>query len=222
MSEQKKQRKMTPKWFISQAGKQGARSAEGFIAAHREFLLTGTLAQFTAPVLAKLDAKEIFPTPCLNMLTDVVLGHMLAQQQVQQEDNQAQIEQEVLAGAGAQTVKPWTAAIYRADGTIWEVITPAGETKKVKQNFALSQQADRWVDLRLVESPPDCHGEVESNAMHKADGTPIKTITTRTDAFARVFKKKGQPTMRKTSTGGNRLSFGIKNAKDTRVEFSRG
>ncbi len=220
MSEQKKQRKMTPKWFIAQAAKQGARSAEGFIAAHREFLTTGSLATFTAPVLAKLDAKEIYPTPCLNMLTDVVLGHMLAQQQVQQEDEAAQIEAEALGGG--QTVKPWTATIYRADGTIWEVITPKGDTKKVKQNFALSQQADRWVDLRLVDSPPDCHGEIESNTMHKADGTPIKTVTERMDAFARVFKKKGLPTMRKTSTGGNRLSFGIKNAKDTRVEFSRG
>lgn len=218
MSEQKKQRKMTPKWFISQAAKQGARSAEGFIAAHREFLLTGSLAKVTAPVLAKLDAKQMYPTPCLTMLTDVILGHLIAQQNEEQEEIQAVVEED--AGAG-RVVKPWTAIIYRADGTIWEVPDRDG-MKKVRQNFHLSQQADRWVDLRLVESPVDCYGVVDSNTMHKEDGSAISTRTERLDAIARVFKKKGQPTMRKTSGGSSRLSFGIKNGKTTRVEFSRG
>lgn len=216
MSEDKKERKMTAKGFLHKATKQGAKSAEGFIAAHRAWLETGELAQFTSPILAKLDAKEVYPTPALQAITAVVLGHMLA-------ENVAKAEASLVEGPGRVSEKAWTATIFNASG---EIMTHkngnTGEEKDLVQNFDSSSDADRWCDRRLFDGASDWFGTVVSNKMHGKDGQPISTVILRQDAIARILAQPKGPACRKTGGSTGKLSFGMKAAVTTRASFSHG
>lgn len=215
MSIDKKERKMTAKGFLHKATTQGAKSAEGFIAAHRVWLETGELAQFTSPILAKLDAKEVYPTPALQALTAVVLGHMLA-------ENVAKAEAS-LDGGGSVTAKAWTATIFNAKGEIQTRKNEnTGEDKDLVQNFDSSSDADRWCDRRLFDGESDWFGTVTSNKMTGKDGQPISTVILRQDAIARILAQPKGPACRKTGGSTSKLSFGMKAAVTTRASFSHG
>lgn len=215
MSEQKKPRAMTAKGFLHKASKQGVRSAEGFIAQHREWLTTGTLAEVTLPILVKLDAKQIYPTPALEMLSAVVLGHHLSKETAQQEA----VEEET---APARSSKRWTATIYNAAGEVQTRITASGDVELLEKSFDLSQEAGRWCDRRLFDGAPDWYGVVVSNYMVNAHGEALSTIIMRQDALARILKKPKTAAYRKTGMHSKGLGFGPGPAHDTRVTFSRG
>lgn len=215
----KKARGMTVKGFLSKAAKQGAGSAMGFIAQHREWLEAGTLGEVTKPILVQLDARQVYPTPALEMLSAVVLGHHYAQAQVQHE-----AAQEVSAEAAPRvSSKKWVATIYNAEGVVQTRINAKGEDEELTKAFDLDQDANRWCDRRLFDGAPDWFGVVASTCMVDGNGDAIATVIMRQDAIARILRKPfSAPVVRQPPKGGSRLSFGIKNAKTTRVEFSRG
>jgi hypothetical protein len=217
MSDAKKPRAMTVKGFLSKASKQGVGSAAGFIKQHREWLTTGSLAAATLPILTKLDACEIYPTPALEMLSTVVLGHHYAAVQAEHEEAQVQAEE-----APRGSSKKWVATIYNAAGQVQTRINPKGEEEDLTKGFDLEQDANRWVDRRLFDGCPDWFGTVVSTCMVDTKGDALSTVILRADAIARILKQPRGPMVRQPPKGGSRLSFGIKNAKTTRVEFSRG
>lgn len=222
MSTEKKERKMTAKGFLNKAAKQGAKSAEGFIAQHREWLLTGTLAQFTAPILAQLDAKEVYPTPALQSISAVVLGHMLAEN-IASADTSQKGEPATKPIKEPREEKAWIACIFNAAGEIQTRKNEnTGDDITLRQGFDSSSDADRWCDRRLFDGAPDWFGTVVSTKMFGKDGQPISNVILREDAIARILKKPLAPAMRKTGGSTNKLSFGMKAAVSSRASFSHG
>ncbi len=202
---------MTAKGFLNKAAKQGARSAEGFIAQHREWLLTGTLAQFVTPILTQLDAKELYPTPALQAISAVVLGHMLAEN-IANADTSAKGEPATKPIKEPREEKAWIACIFNA----------AGDDITLRQGFDSCSDADRWCDRRLFDGAPDWFGTVVSTKMFGKDGQPISTVILRQDAIARILAQPKGPACRKTGGSTGKLTFGMKAAVTTRASFSHG
>ena len=211
-------RKMTPKMFLFRA--RSTKSAIAFIAAHREFLETGELASITSPILRRMDDKEVYPTPALEELQQVILNHVL-QAQVQQ----AESKMEAAVKANQTQDKPkdaWIASVYNTKRELMTRFTESGEEQDLRKGFQLSGDADRWCDRRLVlDGEPDWFAEVESTLLHKANGDPFVTVITRDDAMSRFFRRKKQPFTRKTGISSKSLKWQPK-AKQDRFSFSAG
>lgn len=207
-------RAMTAKTFIRKSS--GSVSAEAFIQAQREWLETGELAQFTSPLLARLDAKDILPTPCLEALRGVVLGYKLAQ------DTRIN---EVSADKNGRKPKkeyPFVATIYNADGVIQTRMTEEGFEKDLIQGFESPSLANNWVDNRLFSGvTPDCYGViVHTKMIDKNTEAPMQTIINREDSIARVMKTKRNPVMAKKPQQSS-LGWGAK-VKNSTCHFSHG
>lgn len=209
MSEQTKERKMTAKGFLHKTTTKAAKAATAFLAQHRAWLETGELAQFTSPILAKLDEKEILPTPALEAIKAVVLGHMLAKDC---EVAEAKIQDDASKG---RSQKPWLATIYNCKGEVCTRLNEKGEEEDLQKGFDLSSDADRWVDRRLFDGQSDWFGVINS-PIHKSETTVI-----REDAIARILKKPKPCATRKTSASTSTLGFRPKVQND-RFYFSRG
>lgn len=209
-----KERKMTAKGFLHKAG--GKISAEGFLAQHRAWLETGELASLTSPILRKLDDKEILPTPALEAVKAVVLGHMIASEVRKGEEAIAKRE-----AAGEKPKKNWVATIYNAKGEVCTRQNAKGETEDLEESFDNSSDADRWTDRRLFEGAPDWYGIVSHTSLINKEGEPLHTVVMRDDAIARILKTPKGPAVRRTGGSTSKLSFGVKATQD-RAYFSRG
>src|SRR5271166_4917515 len=148
------ERQMTPKGFLAKLSTKAANSAAGFILAHRQWLTTGELASVTSPILAKLDTKELLPTPALKELGQAVMNHIIVQDQ-----RRAEASMEGAQQSG--TTKPWVATIYDSKGLICTKLNSDGEEEELVKGFDHPQEADRWVDRRLYDGASDWHGEVD-------------------------------------------------------------
>jgi hypothetical protein len=205
MSNGKKERVMSPKGFLHKATTKAANSAEGFLAQHRAWLETGDLAQFTSPILRKLDEKEILPTPALEAIKVIVLDHMIAseirkgEEAIDKRENGAPV-----------TPKNWTVTIYTSKGD-----------EVQSKGFELAQEADRWADRRLFEGASDWYAVVNHATLLNKNGELLNTVILRNDAMARLFKQARGPVMKPKPTSGGKLSFGVKCGNDV-AKFSHG
>lgn len=219
-----KEKKMTPKWFLHKASTKAANSAIAFIAAHREFLETGELAEVTSPILRLLDEKQVLPTPALALITQAVLSHMLAVE-VAKADRQIRDQmraEESGEAKGFRTRKDWLAVIKDAQGNIVETENTVGDLKELQQGFDMAAQAERWVDRRLFDGAPDWYGEVSHTTLTSAkDGLPLTIRVERSDAIARILKKPKGPTVHRRAQSTAKLSFGVK-IRESRSTFSHG
>jgi hypothetical protein len=206
------ERKMSPKGFLHKAN--GKVSAEAFLAQHRAWLTTGELAQFTSPILAKLDAKEAMPTATLEQIKSVVLSHHLA---VEVRKAETAMEK----ASEPQTSKNYLATIWDKDGNVCTRINEKGEEVELRQSFDLGSDAERWTDRRLYEGASDWFGVIEMTKMHNAHGEPISTVIKREDAMGRIDKKSKSAVMKAKPKSTNSLGFGVK-AKQDHAQFSRG
>lgn len=209
MSESKKTRTMSVKGFLFKAS--GKVSAEAFLQAHRVWLETGEVAEVSSPILRMLDEKQILPTPALELLSQAILTYHL---RMASEKAERQLLQN--ADPSSHTSKPWLATVYNAKG---EVVQNDKE-EDLSKFFQLASDADRWVDLRLVEGASDNFAVIEHARIMRADGTPISTTIMRGDALARILKAKKHPFSKRTGTD-SRMSFGVK-SKPSRSVFSHG
>lgn len=208
----KKERKMSPKGFLHKCSTKAANSALAFLAAHRSFLETGELAQRTSPILAKLDAGELYPTPALKEIQYAVMTHII-------ESDRAKLEtklEQAQAGNPTTTKKSWCATIYNAAGEIQTRVNPQGEVEDLVKGFELSSDADRWVDRRLFDGASDWYGEVAHTVIPN-----VCSRIERADSIARILKQPKGPTVQVKGKSTKTLGFGVK-AKETRVTFSRG
>ncbi len=204
MSEEKKPRNMTEKGFLHKSGR--AVSPAGFLAQHREWLLTGQLAVKTVPILEKLDRKEILPTPALIQVRAAVLNHMTVQE-LEKAQKKASEEKQPSSG--------YTAMILDSVGNVATRINSEGEIEDLIKGFNLPQEAARWTDRRLFDGAPDWTGKITHQA------SSITEVVERSDAIARILKKPVGATTKAQSKTTERLSFGAKVSQD-RCHFSKG
>jgi len=206
------ERKMTPKGFLHKAN--GKVSAEAFLKQHREWLLTGELAQVTSPILAKLDAKESMPTATLEQIKSAVLSHHLAVEITKAETAMEKASE-------PKTSKAYLVTIRDAEGNVCTRVNDKGETVDLRQSFDLGSDAEGWADRRLFDGFSDWFGTIEMTKMFRADGTPITNVVLRQDAIARILKVKKGSVMKSKPKSTNALGFGVK-AQQSVAKFSHG
>ena len=203
----KKERKMTPKGFLHKTTTKAANSAIAFLAQYREYLTTGEIASKTSPILARVDAGELLPTPALKEIQYAVMSHII-------EADTAKAEAVVEPGTGGGTRKPWRTTIYDAAGVVQTRITTKGEEEDLIKGFDLSADADRWADRRLFEGTHGWYAIVEHTIIPN-----ISSRIERGDSMARILRKPKGPTVAVKGKSTKTLGFGVK-AKQTRVTFS--
>lgn len=197
---------MTPKGFLAKVKTKAANAPLAFLEAHREFLITGQLALETMPILVCLERKEVLPTPALKEITSIVFSHMMAENLIKAQES---LDRASNPSSNPREDKAYTVTIFTADGKVAQ----HDETDLIK-GFDMSQVAERWTDLRLIENPG-------SRAEIAWKGSTTLTLVARDDAFARVFKTRPMASHKRTGVSMAKLGFGVK-ASQTRSHFSHG
>jgi hypothetical protein len=214
---EKKARTMSLKGFLHKSTGKAALAAGGFIAAHREFLLTGDLALFTAPILSKVDSRELLPTPALEEIKAVVLAHHLAEEIRIQEEKMARANE-----PSERKTKAYVATIYDAKtGEVVQEKNTVGKLVDLTESFEDGTRAEGWTDRRLFDGAPHWFGVVTATKLFKADGSCFTANIQRGDSIARILKRPKAPVMKGQSKSTGRLSFGVK-CKPSHASFSRG
>lgn len=206
----KKPRKMSAKGFLSKITKPNV-SAAGFISAYREFMLTGELSYVLSPIIARVDAGDLLPTPALVLISNATMYHQIASDTIKAE--KAIEEQQ-----NPTSVKPknWTATIYDSKDVIQVRINPKGEEENLIKSFDVSGDADRWVDRRL-----SLDGQGDWYAVIQHSHSNVRVVIMRNDAMARFYRQAKKPTMKAQSKSTGALSF-RPHVKESRSTFSRG
>ena len=196
-------RKMGPKGLLQKANRATV-SAIAFFEAYREYLTTSEVSYVTAPIVARIDAGELFPTPALSEIKAAVLGHIMVMDLLAAKDS---IEK---ASKPKVSKKPFTACIRDGAGNV--CIDEKG--KEIKGSFDLPQRASEWCDRRLFEQYPDCFGEVLHRGEHYE-------FVNRNDSLARILKPARMAVHKTNKPGQGKLGFGVK-AKQSKATFSHG
>lgn len=200
------ERKMSPKGFLHKTTTKAAGSAMAFLATYRDYLLTGEVAVATSPIIARLDAGTVMPTPALEEVKAAVFAHMRKQDSLKAE---ASIEKE----QAPKKTKPHVGTIYDETGAIATRVNNEGEVEDLIKSFDLPQECQRWIDRRLVEAAPRSYA-----TMDHVKTAQQETIT-RDEAHERIFKVKSGPVFKPQSKSTPRLGFGVK-AHPSKSTFS--
>ncbi len=212
--ESKKERKMTEKGFVFKCGTKAANSAAAFIAAHRDFLLTGTLKSVTEPILNKMDEGNILPTPALEELKNAVFTHMIIR------EGEA-IENSIGKTREYSSNKNHIATIYDKDNNVLTFVNSKGETKDLVKSFNLPQEAERWADLRLVEQAAGSYAIVIHSNTNQQSVISRETSYMQQGSLSRIFKQKKTALHKIISKGSGSLKPKMK-CKHDHASFSRG
>lgn len=207
MANETKERKMSPKGFLAKTQTKAANSAIAFLAQYREYLVTGEVKDRTSPIIAKVDAGELLPTPALREIQFAVMTHII-------ESDVAKADKAATEGAAKTTRKSWKASIYDAAGVLQTRINSKGEEEDLVKGFDLGQEADRWADRRLMEGTHGWYAIVEHTVIAN-----VSSRIERGDSMARLLKQPKGPAIHQKGKSTKTLGFGVK-AKQTRVTFS--
>ena len=201
-------RSMSPKGFLHKTTTKAAGSALAFIAQYREWLETSEVASVASPIIAKLDAGELLPTPALIEIKNAVFAHMLVLdcEKAEKSIEKAQTAKEPKAHVGI---------IYTESGVIATRINNEGDEEELIKQFDLPQDAIRWIDRRLVEAAPRSYATLDHTRTVQCE-----TIT-RDDSFARVFKEGKGAVCKPQTKSTPRLGFGV-SAHPSKSTFSHG
>jgi len=215
MTETKTEKPMTPKRFLRLLN--GAKSAIGFLAAHRDYLATGELADITSPILAKVEDKAIMPTPALQEIQAVVWAHCMAADMAKAE---ASILKSNTSKGSTKELLPFEARIVDPAGNVQFRTTESGDEVELIQTFNMPQDAERWVHRQLFNGAPNWTGEVTwAHCPEKLVDFKVRKIARET-AIEVTLRKGPGPVMHKTAASGG-LTSKIK-VKPTVTKFSRG
>jgi hypothetical protein len=184
---------MTEKGFLHKSS--GRISAVAFLQAHREYLESGSLADFTSPILHQLDIGSIMPNMALSELRQAVLQHLLSRQSQMSHTSSPRI------------TKPYTGTIYDGDGNVIE-----DNGKRFIKGFDNSTETQRWCDKRLYGGAHHWYATVENN---KGSVYQIQ----RNDAIARVLQESRGPVTRTNKSAGGAWKM---KARGDRFHFSKG
>jgi len=215
-NEIKKIRNMTPKGFLSKATKPNI-SAAGFLAQHREYMLSGEMSIVLAPIIAKVDAGEIVPDMAVSKIADSTMHFIIASNILKgQKAMKAQEPGAPKESRGSRKAKDWSAGIYNSADDIQIRVKDNGEEEEMYKEFDKSSDAERWVDRRLaLDCGPDCYGEVIHTSSKR------RNVVLRDDALARFYKRPKSAVMKSQPSGGGSLSFGVR-VKESKATFSKG
>lgn len=244
MSEEKKIRAMTIKRFVN-AKLSGKTTAEGFLSAHRDFLLNHT---FLAPVLEAYDNGEMLPTPTIQACQQVLFDHMVASDAAKAKaatDAKAAKANTVIR-KGDKVIKSSVPSkeytvtlmvkVYDRNGENVKIEVGTVERKKFREVKKAGQtilepyteitpavwgaetfnEASRLADRRLFDRGDSVYAEIVNT-----QGVPIKTTIQRDDAIARTMKQPKGPASRVKGSSTKTLKW-VGKAKNDRSSFSRG
>lgn len=203
-----KTRKMSPKGFLAKTN--AAKSAIGFIEAHRSYMLTGELAAVLTPIVSKVDAKELMPTPALQEIGVAVMNHIIAMDLA----SIGATGDDEPSGRGSD--KAWVVQVMTPEGHLCTRINSKGEEEEMVKGFDRASDADRYADRRLfLDCWAGCYACIDSTTMN------VHTIIHRQDSLARLLAKKKGPAVHVKAVSTKSLGFGVHCAQK-RVSFSRG
>lgn len=215
------ERKMSFSGFLKKAT--SAKSALGFLSAHRNYMLTGELSPVLSPIVALIDDGTLMPTPAVEQIAQAVLSHIVA-------SDQAALEARIQKSAGKvalaalpkpevekeeKALAPWIVSVYDSTGQICTRVKNNGDVEDLVKGFNDSSSADRWAIRRLLEQASDSVAHVDHSYL------PIHTIMTRNTAMSIALKQPKSAVTRPQSKGSQKLSFGCK-VKESRSVFSGG
>lgn len=229
---EKKERKVTAKGFLTKCNSsKAATSAIAFIAAHREYLLTGEVSAKTATIVNEYDSGNMLASVAIEEIKQAVFHHVLEQ------DNAKALAS---LNKAPKTIKSdkvkncsTVAATHNFEAKIIDAAT--GEVclhevevaytendvvkykkvmKPLVKRFLMPQDAERWVDRRLFDGAPSWYGKVLYFDSQW-------DIIERGDSIARILKKPRGAICQHKSTSTSKLGFGVK-VKETAIRFSRG
>lgn len=176
------------KRFVNGASK-GVNARE-YLASHREWLVT-TPAQ---PILVKLDAGEVYPTPALSAIVKALVSWAL-------QGGDTPKASKVREPRATKQDKPYQARIVDELGVV--VHEYQGDTPT---------SCERWCDGKLVDLPH-----------HKGEVECVKSgftfDVTRDGAFARLYGRKAGPSMKRQ--GGANAGWTMRCRNDV-SKFSQG
>jgi hypothetical protein len=199
---------MSPRLFLHKTSTKAAVSASAFLQQHRDWLMTGEIADLARPILFRLDCGTVMPTPALQEIAAACMGHLMAVAALQ-------IEQSIEKAEETKSSKAWTVSVFDETGKIAVRLSDEGEAQELTKSFDLASAADRWADLRLFEGAAGWYAVITHSSLK------VETIVQRDDALARILRTKLSPVCRGGSRSNQKLSFGVK-VKEDRSQFSRG
>ena len=204
---------MTPRRLLKLLG--NAKSAQGFLEAHRVYLTTGEVAPITSPILAMVDARHVMPTPALAEIQAAVWVHIMAK-------DLSKAEASLVKSDGEEKEPPpFEARILDEVGNVQFRTTDSGEEKELIAGFKMPQDAERWCNRQLDAGAPGWHGEVTwFNCPEKLSDFRVRVIS-RDNAIQAMLRKGPGPVMHVTKVGAGGLGFGCK-VKQSVAKFSRG
>lgn len=200
--------RMTPKAFLHKTGTKAAVSASAFLQAHRNWLLTGEIADLARPILFRLDCGTVMPTPALQEIAAACMGHLMAMAALQIEKSAEKAEE-------TKSSKAWMVSVFDETGKIAVRISEEGEAQELTKSFDLASAADRWADLRLFEGAAGYFATITHSSLN------VETVVQRDDAMARILRKKPGAICHQPKQGTGALSFRPK-VKESHSRFSHG
>lgn len=209
MNKEKKKtsKELSPRGFLNKTNTKAAASAAAFISQYRDWLVSGEIAPLTSPILAKLDAGDILPTPCLKEIQNAVLGHIIAVDLHKAEKSM----ETPLPG----TQKNFLCMILDENNVICTRTKENGEEENLVKGFDSEMDGGRWLDRRLYEGKPTWHGQLEDTRSSYAK------IVLRDDSIARLLKHKKGPAVYRKGVSTKTLGWQPK-CKQDRATFSKG
>jgi hypothetical protein len=225
MTTEKKYRTMSAKGFLTKSNSHKAlTSALGFLAVHKEYLLTGEISYATVPIVARFDSGEIIGSVALDEIKRAVLDHIQKVAVLAAEESlekaQEKVQKTNKEPKAPKSKKSFEAMILdAATGEIAQRVKDNGEIESLVKGFDMPQDCERWVDRRLFDGCPSWYGVVTHKkaifAEHAVD------IIERGDSIARILKKPGKPVMKQHTKTSSSLGFGVK-VRESATRFSHG
>lgn len=176
------------------------------IAGFMDYFKNGPVAAYTAPIIEKVEAGTLYPTPALSLLKEAIVAHIVAQSL----ESAINPKPRAVAEASAPTVK-FTAIII--DGNGRQVCDNEGNP--LEKDFPLPQRAQGWADRRLFEGASDWRAVI-------LQGDEFWEGIMREDSIARILKQPKSAACRKGKQSTPTLSFGVGNSKARKYHSSWG
>jgi hypothetical protein len=206
MNTEAKKNKMTLNGFLKKAT--AAKSASGFLAQYREYMVTGELAEVLSPIVAKVDEGALLPTPAVLEISNAVMTHIIVLATLK-------TEMAIENGQSTGTKKNYLGTVLDDKGNVCTRIKDNGEEEDLIKGFDLPQDCLRWLDRRLFDGASTWHGKMEH-----AHSSFVEVVG-RDESIARILKQPKGPAIHKKGVSTKSLGFGVR-AKESRSSFSRG
>jgi hypothetical protein len=194
---------LTVHGWINKACKLGPFAHAALLAATRSFLMQGDHSAVTLPIMAKVTAGTLYPTPAVTALIHALVAW------------QAETSLRLAKERQARGVKlhNWIVTVWDGESNAVSV----GGKVACEDSFADCNEACGWADRRLVDSAPSTgfaiiHAQTEKTVLR----------VTRDEAIERVYPHAKGPFCKRIGGRQNSLAMGRRAARDTRVVFSHG